>query len=372
MAKEVDKDHGPRKLTNIRPREVSLVDSATNERDYLVVKRDPNAPTKEKTDALETEVMKRLKDIPVEKRLALAVYKLDFWKDEFPTEEDVKKFFRAQGISDDTIGSFTMDENDWRFTYKVNDKGIFEESSLGQSWAHFSVGVDGSVGILKRMSDKETDDAADAAVAVIEHVAKAGKKISGKRLKKLRGIQKQLNDFLDEFDTNDDTEASVSKQVTTEGTSTTTDNAQATEVEKLVNEKIAVVEKKFDDKLAEKDVKIAELQKALDAKKPAEGTTATDADKTTPEAATTPAEGAAAATTETPATTDVEAIINKRLEAVEKSFDEKLAAKDVTITALEKRLGEVEDEPGNPQGEGADSTTVEKNAPSMFGNILQL
>lgn len=318
--------HGKRRLSNIRPREVSLVDMATNDRDYIVVKR------KQQDD-----VVKRLKEIPVEKRLALAVHKLTLSKNEFPSEEDVMKFFDAQGVDSEM---FTKSSNDWEWIYEVTEKDQFEGSSLGYNWVHFNVGVDGSVGILKRMSE--------------DLIAKSGTKISAKQLKEFRKVSKILDGFLGEFDTK---EEDVSKQDKKDGA---TNDAV---VEKSVDEKIAEVEKRFDDKMDAKDVEIAELKKQLEAK--VETTDKKEVDTEKKEGDTEKKEGDPKEPVDSQ-----ETVIEKRLVTLEKKFDDALKTKEETITELKKRLKTLEDEPADGQSENPDDTEVEKNKESLWSNVL--
>lgn len=320
-----------RRLSRIRPREVSLVDTPTNEEEALVVKRQQEQAAKDGeggSPSVET---------PVAKRLALAVYKLSFSKYEFPEKEDVTAFFKAQGVDS---SEFKVTDNDWEWNYEINDKSVFEGSSLGSNWIRFNVGVDGVVGVLKNLSEAG--------------VEKKGAKVSAARLKQLKKIRKMLDEFLVEFDEGG---TEVSKQNTQAA-----DNANA---DKTVDEKIAEVEKRFEAKLAEKDEKIAELQKSLDAKdKPAETTAAAASTESTTEAA------APAATTETPAAeapaATQETDVSKRLTEIEKRFDDKLKEKDDKIADLEKRLKGMEEDPGEPASGATDETTVEKGGEKSF------
>lgn len=323
-------EQAKRRLTKIRPREVSLVDTPTNEEEALIIKRKQANDDGEANSTVET---------PIAKRLALAVYKLSFSKYEFPEKDNVTEFFKAQGVD---ASEFKLTENDWEWTYEINDKSVFEGSSLGSNWIRFNVGVDGVVGVLKNLSEAD--------------IEKKGAKVSGTRLKQLRTIKKMLDEFLVEFDEG--------------GTEVSKKNTQANDnanTEKTVDEKIAEVEKRFEAKLAEKEEKIVALQKQLDEEEEGEGDddNSAEGEKKPNEGEKKPDEGE-----KKPDETTKETDVAKRLADIEKRFDEKLKEKDDKIVQLEKRLKGVEESPGEASSGTVDETTVEKNQKSLWSGVL--
>ena len=168
-------DIKPKKLTNIRPREVSFVDNAANQKDFLVVKN-----------------MK--KDTEIIKKLEVAIHTINFMKYQYPTIQDVKDFLIKQGV--DPESGQILDHSDWEWRFLLNDESLFEGTSLASmSYIPMNKGVDSCVAVMKAM------------VSEI-NVEKKGAKVSSKNLEKIKNAHSSLESLIKELE-----DAEVSTEV---------------------------------------------------------------------------------------------------------------------------------------------------------------
>lgn len=223
-----------KKLTNIRPREVSFVDNAANEKDFLVVKN-------KKTD------------LGVLKKLEIAIHSICFWKSTYPDVQSVKDFLIKQGV-DPEIGQYV--DRDWEIQYVVNDESLFEGTSLAASvYVPMNKGVDSLIGVVKNLKG-DMD------------IEKKGAKVSSKNLSKIKEAFVSLKSLLDELE-----EPKVT--TTTEVTKTAEDKAVADKVIADAAVKKAAEDKAAEDKAAEDK---AAADKAAEEAKPAEEKPAVEVD----------------------------------------------------------------------------------------------
>ena len=168
-----------KKLTNIRPREVSFVDSAANEKDFLVVK---NKQT----------------NLGILKKLEVAIHSLNFFKSTFPDVQSVKDYLIKQGI-DPEVGVY--EDKDWEIRYILNDESLFEGTSLAMgSYIPMNKDVDSLIGVVKCLSGEIA-------------VEKKGAKVSSKNLEKIKEAFTSLETLLKELE---DAEVSEKKTTTEE------------------------------------------------------------------------------------------------------------------------------------------------------------
>jgi len=280
-----------KRLSNIRPREVSFVDVPANEKDFLVVKNKLGG-----------------KDLGVLKKLEVAVHSINFWKSEYPTIQAVKDFLIKQGI-DPEVG--TYDDRDYEIRFVVNDASLFEGTSLAASmYVPMNKGVDSLIGVVKSLGE-------------MVDVEKKGAKLSSKSLEKIKGAFNSLKSLLEE-------------------------------VEDKVVEKATEV-KKSEDAAVETVAPEAAVEVKAEAKveeKPAEPVVEVKAEATE-------------------AAVEKDSEVSKRLEVLEKKFDDKLKEKDEEITVLKRKLEELENSPSEKKGAAVDGTVeVKKSNGNLWNGIL--
>lgn len=270
-----------KRLSNIRPREVSFVDLAANEKDFLVVKNKLGE-----------------KDIGVLKKLEVAIHAINFWKYDYPDVQSVKDFLIKQGIDPE---SGTMVDKDYEIRFVVNDASLFEGTSLAASiYVPMNKGVDSLIGVVKSLSG-------------MVDVEKKGAKLSSKSLEKIKGAFNSLKSLLEE----------VEDKV-----------VEKTEVKKSEGE--AVVE------TTEAVVETVEV-KVEPVVEPVKVEAAVEKDSE----------------------------VSKRLEILEKKFDDKMKEKDEEITVLKNKLNELESTPSEKKGASVDGTVeVKKSNGNVWGGIL--
>ena len=315
------------KLTNIRPREVGLVDAGAVQEDFYVTKKQEGGEVGKKTD-----------DKKVLKKMAVAIHKINFFKSQYKTKEECIEKMASEGI--EGAESFELKETDYEYNFIINDATLFEGTSLGQyNYVGLNQGVDSLVGVLKSMMGVETE----------EDVAKAGKKLSAAKLSKLKKIQESVSELISELDdVSEDTEGTP--VVKSDDNNTTKENSVKTQ--------------KNQDVEPEK-VESADAKPAAEVKEEA--------------AAEAPAEAAAEVKEESAEAPAEESAVEKRLKAIEDKQEKELkVAKKANIdlkeenVKLEKRLQDLEDAPADPQGETPDETeeVVEKSQKSFWSGCL--
>lgn len=308
-----------KKLTDIRPREVSFVDNPANEKQFLVVK---NAEKKDGEG-----------DQPIVKKIEVAVHLIRFSKGKFKTGADCIKFLTKQGI--EGADKMPIEENDWEFMVTLNDELLFEGSSLGMySSVVFGLGADGVVGVLKSMD-----------------IEKVGAKISASRLKKIKEAFGILDSLIKENESKEEKSMDENVKKNEDQEEKTPDAKPEAAPEAAPEDKKPETDGKTEpEKAPEGEVKPEDK----DGDKEPEGEKKPEGDKPAEES-----EGS-------------EEPIEKRIEALEKSMKGKLAEKDKTIEKLEKRVKELENEPADSQGAPVDNTeNVEKNEEKgMWDGVL--
>lgn len=246
-----------KRLSNIRPREVSFVDVPANEKDFLVVKNKLGG-----------------KDLGVIKKLEVAIHAINFWKYEYPDIQSVKDFLIKQGI-DPEAGTFV--DRDYEIRFVVNDASLFEGTSLAASmYVPMNKGVDSLIGVVKSLG------------GMID-VEKKGAKLSSKSLEKIKGAFNSLKSLLEEVEekvVEKATEVKKSEEAVVEEkteavvetkeekvepvvepvveTKTEATTEAAVEKDSEVSKRLESLEKKFDEKLKEKDEEINVLKRKLD------------------------------------------------------------------------------------------------------------
>ncbi len=161
---------GKKKLTNIRPREVSVVDNPANKKDFLVVKNEDG----------------KIVESTITKKVEVSFHTLNFFKNMFPTKESCFEFLKSQNISTEDLKIVDME---YEFRVVVKDASKFEGHSLaGGYFMPVNVGVDGLVGIMKHLTSND------------EEVEKVGAKLSAKRLGRLKNMKKELEELIAEVD----------------------------------------------------------------------------------------------------------------------------------------------------------------------------
>jgi len=312
-------DKPKKKLTNIRPREVSLVDNPANQKDFLLTKNQDKSQ----------ESTKETQDQPVLKKLEVAVHTLNFFKNMFPEKEDCMKFMAMQGI-DPT--KFQVVENDMEWRFVVNDAALFEGTSLAMSsFVPLHQGVDSLVGVLKNVE---------------EEIEKAGAKISSARLSKLKALQKELSTLIEEV------EAKVKKE-------------EEGDV------------KKDDEKVKKDDGEEAAPEGDAEKKEEGEGEKKEEAEPEKKEEAAPEGEQKEEGESEAKSKFDPEhneAEIKKmqdKMDEIEKKYEKELSSKDEKIEELEKRISELENMPDGIKSNEVDNTQdVQKSENSFWNGVL--
>jgi len=253
------------KLTNIRPREVSLVDEPANKKDFLVVKNqdgemtpveDPKPdddskekpaeqpaadpkPAEEPKEAAQTETTEGTKkeDQPVLKKLEVAVHSINFFKSQYPDVEKCKKVLIENGLNPDMM---EMRDLDWEYQFVVNPESAFEGTSLAMaSYVPMTKGCDSLVGVLKGMAKEELE----------VEITKAGASLSKANLEKLQSMYDSIGKMIEAAKPTEKKEGDVKK-----------DNEGDSEILK----KLEGMEKKYDTEIKKRDDKIADLEKRLE------------------------------------------------------------------------------------------------------------
>lgn len=270
-----------KRLSNIRPREVSFVDLAANEKDFLVVKNKLGE-----------------KDIGVLKKLEVAIHAINFWKYDYPDVQSVKDFLIKQGIDPE---SGTMVDKDYEIRFVVNDASLFEGTSLAASiYVPMNKGVDSLIGVVKSLSG-------------MVDVEKKGAKLSSKSLEKIKGAFNSLKSLLEE----------VEDKV-----------VEKTEVKKSEGEAVVETTEAVVETIEVKVEPVVEPVKVE-------------------------------------AAVEKDSEVSKRLEILEKKFDDKMKEKDEEITVLKNKLNELESTPSEKKGASVDGTVeVKKSNGNVWGGIL--
>lgn len=281
-----------KRLTNIRPREVSFVDTPANEKDFLVIKN--------KHGGKGTEVLKKLE---------VAIHSINFWKYEYPDIQSVKDFLISQGV-DPEIGEYK--ESDYEFRYVVNDAALFEGTSLAASmYVPMNKGVDSLIAVVKNLN------------GMIE-VGKKGAKISSKNMDKIKSAFTTLKSLLDEV------EESEVENVTK------TEEVQKTEEQSTEQKPTEVKPEEKVTETTPAEEKPAEVKPAAE-EKPAE---------------------------------EKDTDIAKRLEAIEKKFDDKMKEKDAEISVLKSKVSDMEKTPAEAKGGSVDATIDVKKNDSFWRGVV--
>jgi len=346
-----------RRLTNIKPREVSMVDNAANERQFIVVKsKDGNVDTDGK---------------PVLKRLEVAVHSISFWKGKFASIEDCKEFLKGQGINPDEL---MAKENEYEYVFKVNDDSLFEGSSLGfGSTVLFGAGVDGVVGVLKNADEaknkdiKKDEDAKPEGEAAPEGEAKPEGDAAPEGEAKPEGEAAPEGDAKPEEDAKpENKEEDVQKK----GAKISTARKQ------VIQDAVAALSKLLEDledsdtqkKDVSKDEGDAEAKPEGDAKP--EGEAAPEA---APEGDAKP-EGDADAKPEEDKGESEDSNENEKPETdVAKAVAEikkMLSDKDEEMKVLKAKLEKIENEPAAPNSGASDGNTEVKKEKSFWAGVL--
>ena len=316
------------KLTNIRPREVGLVDVGAVQEDFYVTKKQEGG-----------EVAKKQNEKVVLKKMAVAIHTINFFKSQFTKEEAIEKM-AAEGIQG--AENFEVKENDWEYKFVVNDADLFEGTSLASyNYVSINQGVDSLVGVLKSMVGVPNDTDTE--------IEKAGKKLSKAKMEKLQKIQSSVDELIKELS---DTEVEKDDDGVTVVKSDENNQTKENDVSKTTQ--------KNQDGKPEGEVSADE--------KVAEGSS--EEKKVEDEAA--PEEKVAEESSE-------ESAVEKRLKSIEDKQEKEvktLKKQNVDLkeenVKLEKRLQALEDAPADPQGETPDETeeVVEKSQKSLWAGVL--
>lgn len=269
----MSKEKAKKILTNIRAREVSLVDNSANKKDFLLVKSEDGEmeqvstkPSVEKTedDKTKAEAKKEgesedKKEIEILKKLEIAMHSINFIKHHFPQKEDAIKVLKANDIDPTKL---KMVENDFEFRFIINPSEKFEGSSLVMgTYIPMNIGVDSMVGIMKGMD---------------EGIQKKGAKISSARLQKLKDMKSSLDSILSDFEVLEDEDTEKKEDVTksddskkVEDQNKVKEDNMSKELEEKIKKQDETIEKndksieEKDKSIGEKDKKIVDLEKRV-------------------------------------------------------------------------------------------------------------